>query len=268
MYRKHLRNRKADGILYKERKVRKRKNLPPQFQGGYRMIKVCIFDLDGTLTATLESIARPINRMLEHFGLAPHPVEKYKYYAGDGLEESVRRALKEAGDTDEAHVREGVPLAGGWLQEDPLYHVKPYPHIVETLTELKRRGIRLAVFSNKPHKAAVDVVKTIFGKETFAWIQGQSEEVPRKPDPAGALAIMKRLSVCPEECLYFGDTNTDMQTGRGAGIFTVGVTWGFRPRSELEQYHADRIIDSPLEILDFPELQEDREKGVNPGVNS
>jgi phosphoglycolate phosphatase len=217
------------------------------------MVKVCIFDLDGTLTDTLESIARPLNLMLEHFGLKPHPVEKYNYYAGDGLLESVRRALSAAGDTKESHVEEGTVLAGRWLQEDPLYHVKPYPHIVEVLKELKRRGIRLAVFSNKPHEAAVDVVGTIFGKELFDRVQGQTAEIPRKPDPTGALAIMKRFGVSPEECLYFGDTNTDMQTGHGAGIFTVGVTWGFRPRKELEENHADRIIDSPLEILDFPE---------------
>ena len=232
------------------------------------MIKVCIFDLDGTLTATLESIARPINRMLEHFGLQPHPVEKYKYYAGDGLEASVRRALAEAGDTDEAHVREGIPLAGGWLQENPIYHVKPYPHIVEMLEGLKKRGIRLAVFSNKPHNAAVDVVQTIFGRKMFDRIQGQAEKIPRKPDPAGAFAIMKYFGVRPEECLYFGDTNTDMLTGHGAGMFTVGVTWGFRPRSELEQYHADRIIDSPLEILEFPEIREEGKTGVRQSVGT
>ena len=166
----------------------------------------------------------------------------------------MRRAMEASGDTEEAHVQEGISLAGRLLQEDPLYHVKPYPHIVEMLTELKRRRIYLAVFSNKPHRAAVNVVETIFGQEMFDWVQGQTEGVPRKPDPAGALSIMKRFHVGPEHCLYFGDTNTDMQTGRRAGIFTVGVTWGFRPRSELAQNHADRIIDSPLEILQFPEV--------------
>ena len=89
----------------------------------------------------------------------------------------MRRALAEAGDTDEAHVREGIPLAGGWLQENPIYHVKPYPHIVEMLEGLKKRGIRLAVFSNKPHNAAVDVVQTIFGREMFDRIQGQAEKI-------------------------------------------------------------------------------------------
>ena len=123
----------------------------------------------------------------------------------------------------------------------------------EALKELKSRGIKITVFSNKPHEAAIHVVSTIFGKGFFDWIQGQTDTVPKKPDPAGALQIMSRLGVEKEECLYFGDTNTDMKTGHAAGIYTVGVAWGFRPRSELEENHADRIIDSPLEIIGLTE---------------
>ena len=217
------------------------------------MIKACIFDLDGTLTETVESIARPINRTLEFFGLEPRPVEEYNFYAGDGIDMALRRALAAAGDSDGIHMEEGIPMCREWFNEDPLYHVRPYPHMQEALKELKKRGIKITVFSNKPHEAAIHVVSTIFGKGFFDWIQGQTDTVPKKPDPAGALQIMSRLGVEKEECLYFGDTNTDMKTGHAAGIYTVGVAWGFRPRRELEENHADRIIDSPLEIIGLTE---------------
>lgn len=217
------------------------------------MIKACIFDLDGTLTDTVASIARPINRTLELFGLRPRPVEEYCYYAGDGMDMALRRALAAAGDREGIYVERGIPICRKWFQEDPLYHVKPYPHIKEMLEQLEKRGIRKAVLSNKPHEAAIPVVESIFGKGVFDRIQGQTAEIPKKPDPTGALQIIEKLGVKKEECLYFGDTNTDMETGHRAGLCTIGVTWGFRPRSELEEYGADRIIDSPLEIISLVE---------------
>jgi phosphoglycolate phosphatase len=104
------------------------------------------------------------------------------------------------------------------------------------------------VLTNKPYLQAIEVVETIFGTDTFDVIQGQEPDIPRKPDPAGAFRVMKKLDVNPEDCMYFGDTKTDMKTGHAAGLFTVGVTWGFRPRTELEEYHADRILDDPDQI--------------------
>ena len=118
------------------------------------------------------------------------------------------------------------------------------------IRRLGELGVKRAVFSNKPHPAAVQVVEAVFGQGFFDLIQGQTAEIPRKPDPTGVFRILEKLSVQPEECLYFGDTNTDMETGHRAGLYTVGVAWGFRPRSELEAYHADRIIDAPPEILE------------------
>ncbi len=214
------------------------------------MIKVCIFDLDGTLTDTVESIARGVNRALAALGYAPRPVKEYNFYAGDGIDMALKRALAAAGDREGKRLQEGIPLARKFFGEDPLYQVKPYPHIPQVIGELKELGVKNAVFSNKPHPAAVQVVEDIFGKGFFDRIQGQTAEIPKKPDPAGVFRIMEEFSVKPEECLYFGDTNTDMETGRRAGIYTVGVAWGFRPRSELEACHADRIIETQPEILD------------------
>lgn len=212
------------------------------------MIKACIFDLDGTLTRTQESIARPINMTLKYYGLPEQPVEDYNYFAGDGIKNALERALKAAGDAEATHLEEGLPMCRKWMNEDPLYHVEPFPHVIESLHALKDKGIKIAVFSNKPHESAVNVVETIFGKGLFDHVQGQTDRIPIKPDPAGVYEILKEFGVKKEECLYFGDTNTDMMTGHNAGLYTVGVTWGFRPRAELEEYKADCIIDSAADI--------------------
>ena len=221
------------------------------------MIKVCIFDLDGTLARTQESIARPVNMTLTHYGLPEQPVEAFNYFAGDGIKNALKRALIASGDTEATHLEEGLPMCRKWMQEDPCYHVEPYDHIIWALEELKKRGVKIAVFSNKPHISAVSVVETIFGKGFFDHIQGQTDQIPIKPDPTGVSEILRSFGAEKDECLYFGDTNTDMLTARNAGVTAVGVTWGFRPRSELEEYKADILIDSAKEIpqLVFPEMK-------------
>ena len=219
------------------------------------MIKVCIFDLDGTLARTQESIARPVNMTLAYYGLPEQPVEAFNYFAGDGIKNALRRALIASGDPEASHLEEGLPMCRAWMQEDPCYHVEPYDHIEWALGELRKKGVKIAVFSNKPHLSAVSVVETIFGKGTFDHIQGQTDRIPIKPDPAGVFEILKKFGIQKEECLYFGDTNTDMMTGHNAGVTTVGVSWGFRPRTELEEYKADIIIDSAEEIPGLLDIQ-------------
>ena len=215
------------------------------------MIRICVFDLDGTLARTQESIARPVNMTLEHFGLPAQPVEAFNYFAGDGIKNALKRALEAAGDTDARHLDEGLPMCRRWMAEDPAYRVEPYDHVVQSLEQLKSRGVKIAVFSNKPHESAVKVVETVFGAGYFDRILGQTDRLPIKPDPAGLLEILDEFGARPDECLYFGDTNTDMLTARTAGVTAVGVSWGFRPRSELEKYRADIILDGPAEIAEL-----------------
>ncbi len=213
------------------------------------MIKGCIFDLDGTLADTVESIARAINQALKQEGFQERLVAEYNYYAGDGMNMAVERALKTAGDEKLEHLEAAILTARACFSEEPLYHVKPYKGIVDTLEVLKQRGLKLAVLSNKPHVQAVEVVEAIFGKGYFDVIQGQEEGVPRKPDPTGAFRIAKGWDARPKECMYIGDTNTDMKTGTAAGMHKVGVTWGFRPQKELEDGGADFIVHKPAELL-------------------
>ena len=206
------------------------------------MIKICIFDLDGTLARTQASIARPVNMTLRYFGLEDRPVEAFNYYAGDGLKKSLERALIDAGDTGASHLEEGFPMCKRWMEEEP------YQNIPEALRALRDAGIRTAVLTNKVHAAAVKLLGKLFGEDAFDHIQGQVEGIPIKPDPAGVYEILDRFGFRKNECLYFGDTNTDMRTAHNAGVTAVGVTWGFRPRTELEENNADIIIDDPREI--------------------
>lgn len=213
------------------------------------MKRACIFDLDGTLLATEASIARVVNGALSSMGLAEQPVEMFRYYAGDGIAVTLKRALADAGDPELTHFEEGLPICRRLYAEDPLYEVRPYPHIEELIREMTERGLLIAVFSNKPHLQAIEVVEHFFGRGTFCQILGQSDALPKKPDPAGVHQLLCAMDLKQADCLYLGDTDTDMQTGRAAGLVTVGAAWGFRTRKELEENGADHIIDDPLELL-------------------
>jgi phosphoglycolate phosphatase len=137
------------------------------------------------------------------------------------------------------------------FEEYCMYEVKPYDGIRELLKALKEKGLHLAVNSNKPQPRTVDVVEEIFGKDTFDLLVGQCEERRRKPAPDGVNYILEQLHLDKADVLYIGDTCTDMQTGKSAGVFTVGALWGFRDRQELVENHADAIIEKPLELLQY-----------------
>lgn len=220
------------------------------------MWKACIFDLDGTLADTLESIAGIANRVLAYYGLSPQPVEAFKRFAGDGGRKLMERCLLASGGSLDC-LDEAERLYRTFFAADPLYQVEPYPGIPETLRALRERGLRMAVCSNKPHEAAVQVVEGLFGPDLFDLVQGQVPELPRKPAPDSPLLLARRMGAAPEECLYAGDTNTDMDTGRAAGMYTVGVLWGFRDRAELEAHEARRVIRRPEELLALLDETED-----------
>lgn len=214
-------------------------------------MKAVIFDLDGTLSDSILSIAYCANRALEKFDLQTFETDRYKYFVGDGAAELIRRTLvnqpTERMDMYEAVKDEYVKL----FAVDCMYEVKPYEGIVELLRELKKREIKIAVLSNKPHFNTCKVIQDLFGDDMFDVVQGQTPEINKKPSPDGVFLLSEKLGVSVEEMLYVGDTNTDMQTGKSAGAFTVGVLWGFRDRTELEENHADAIIAHPLELLNY-----------------
>lgn len=217
-------------------------------QFGEKQYQACIFDFDGTLCDSVESIAVCANHALRDLGLKEVSPADYKLLVGDGVDMLVRRLLSrnkvESGELFDRLKEKYME----YFREGCCYHVTPYPGIPELLKELKDMGAKLGVISNKPHANTVDVIHQVFQEGVFDWVQGQTEEIPRKPDPAGALYTAEKLGVEPKNCLYIGDTGTDMKTGTAAGMYTVGVLWGFRDQKELEETGAAKIIREPSAI--------------------
>ena len=215
-------------------------------------MKACIFDLDGTLTNTLESMTYSVNLTLEEMGLSKITKDQCRLFVGNGARVLIEKSLKAAGDTDASRIEEGMEIYGRIFDRNCTYHVTPYEGIPEMLKALKDKGIQLAVLSNKPDRQTVKVVKAIFGEELFDYAQGQKEGIRRKPEPDGVWYLMEQMHVSKEECLYIGDSEVDAATGRNAGLKTIGVLWGI-PGTEktLETAEVDDLIDRPDELLQF-----------------
>lgn len=217
------------------------------------MYRCCIFDLDGTLVDSVKALAYVTNLTLEKYGLGPVETDMFYQFVGDGFKKQVERALLYAGDKELVYYEDALVEYIKYFDQHCLYQVTPYEGIKELLTYLKEKQIKITVFSNKPHKQAVDTVEGIFGKGYFDMIQGEKESIPKKPNQAGALLVAQTMETEISQCLYIGDTDTDMQTGRNAGMDTVGVTWGFRDQEELEKYSPKFIVDHPREIQEIVE---------------
>jgi phosphoglycolate phosphatase len=209
-----------------------------------------IFDMDGTLLDTLEDLGSCMNRVLERAGYPTHPIEAYKYFVGNGITNLVIRALPED-DRRQATVQRlqaqmAAEYTHHWADKTDLY-----PGIGALLDELMRRKVLRAILSNKPHEFTTVMADRYFSNWNFDPVFGARDGVPSKPDPAAALETCRRWELDPQEVLYVGDTNTDMETARRGGMFALGVLWGFRTRQELEENGAQAVISRPEQMLDF-----------------
>ncbi|WP_028316343.1 HAD family hydrolase [Desulfatibacillum aliphaticivorans] len=210
--------------------------------------KAVIFDLDGTLLNTLDDLADSANRALAARGFPTYTVDEYKYFIGDGAEMLVRRALPEGAQDDDAVF--GVLDA---FKEDYSrnWNVKTriYEGVNDLLTAVDGMGVRKAILSNKPHEYTLLCVEEYFAPGTFEMVLGMRPEVPKKPDPAGAFEIVQSLSLKPEECVFLGDSSTDIHTAKNANMLAVGALWGFRTADELTQAGAQVEIRTPMELM-------------------
>lgn len=212
------------------------------------MIKLIVFDLDGTLLNSIGDLAVSSNTILKKFGYPEHDVSEYCYMVGDGIPKLIERALPES-----ARIPQVLePFEKEFLAYYALHkaeQTKPYPGIVEMLERLLEHGIMLAVASNKEHRLTEELVATYFGTDVFSCVSGKRSGVPPKPDPAVVDAIIRSAGVKKEEVIYVGDTSVDMFTARNCGVLAIGVSWGFRTRQELQESGANEIIDLPEELL-------------------
>ena len=217
--------------------------------------RCCIFDLDGTIINTIHALTYTTNLVLEQFGLGPLTEVCMKQIVGDGYLMQMKRSLEVCGDKELAHLEESLPIYQKLFREHCLYSLEPYDGMKELLDRMKEAGMKLAVLTNKPHDRGVESVEAVYGKGYFDYILGEQEGLPKKPDPAGVYRIQKALNITAGECLYMGDTNTDMRTAIHAGLDAVGAAWGFRGREELEAFHPKLVADRPLEVADFLQLR-------------
>jgi len=208
-------------------------------------VNAFIFDLDGTLVESLPGIAASLNRALDLHGLPGHSHSAVRNFIGDGAKTLVGRAL---GGVSRLDLTESVlkNFAGDYAVSWPS-GTTVYPGILELLENLGTRNIPLAVLSNKPHPFTVEIVEKLFPKNTFAAILGNRENLPHKPDPAGALGIAASLGVFPETCTLIGDSTMDLDTAKNAGMKSIAVTWGYHDRERLAA--ADRIVDNVEELF-------------------
>ena len=213
------------------------------------MYKACIFDLDGTLTDTLESLTYSVNTTLKELGLSSITREQCRAFVGEGPRALLELSLKAVGDHELVHIEKAVEIYGRIFKDSCTYEVKPYDGIVAMLNSLKERGVGLAVLSNKPHVQTNKIVAQFFKEGTFEMVEGSKPEVPRKPDPTAVWKIAEAFGATKEECVYIGDSDIDMLTGNAAGMLTVGVTWGFRSREVLMKHGANYLIDQAEELL-------------------
>ncbi len=207
-----------------------------------------IFDLDGTLLDTIGDLAAACNEMLARRQLPQHTYADYCGFVGNGILRLVERALPEALRTPE-YVAAARADFVAWYTDHIDLRTKPYAGIPELLDELHRRGVRLAVASNKFQAGTEKLVRRFFPDLPFAAILGQRAGVPLKPDPAVVEEILSLTAVPRSRVLYVGDSGIDMQTARAAGVRSAGVTWGFRSREELIQAGADCLIDRAADLL-------------------
>lgn len=211
------------------------------------MKKLVIFDLDGTLLNTIADLAHSTNHALSCLGYPTHEVAAYNFMVGNGINKLFERALPEGEKTEENVLR----VRKEFLAHYDVHNAddsSPYPGTSALLHQLQAAGIQLAVASNKYQSATEKLVAHYFPEIRFTAVLGQREGINVKPDPTIVHDILKAAQVEKEDVLYVGDSGVDMQTAANAGVTACGVTWGFRPRTELETGHPAYIVDTAEEI--------------------
>lgn len=214
------------------------------------MIKIAVFDLDGTLVDSLTDLALNVNKGLKKAGLPVHPVESYKRFVGNGRETLIKRAMGDfADDAEKAKtVRETFDAEYKIHCND---NTAAYPGCDKMLAQLSAAGIKTAVLSNKPDEFVDRILKKLYPDHSFTEAWGQKPEYKCKPDKEALHAMLSIYSIARDECVYIGDSDVDVFTAQNAGVKLVGVSWGFRGKAELISAGAPFVADTAAELTDY-----------------
>lgn len=214
------------------------------------MIKAAIFDLDGTLSDTMDDLRTAMNGMLRELGFAERSREELLTFINRGARYFVGRSLPDGSvkDFNDPLVDRALVIYGEHYAKCCLDKTHPFDGVPEAVDELKRRGVKVAVLSNKQDEFVKKTVQKLY-PDVFDAVHGQLD-LPEKPDPAPALAVAKELGVAPEECAFIGDSDIDIKTGINSGMLPIGVSWGYRDEECLRSAGAKIIVHSPAELAD------------------
>ncbi len=217
------------------------------------MVKLVIFDLDGTLVNSVEDLADSVNRALVENGYSTHPIDDYYHFVGDGTKKLIERALpKGTSAFENERIHE---IFSKYYEEGCLNKTAPYEGICDTLDKLNDMGIVCAVASNKPDVFSHHIIESLFKKEDFAFVCGKLEGTKAKPAPDIIFKILSLLDIPSENAIIAGDSDVDVLTAHNAGIKCIGCEWGFRGREELENAGADFIAKTPYDIVDICKIK-------------
>ncbi len=207
-----------------------------------------IFDLDGTLLDTLDDLADAMNRVLSGMGYSTHPVDAYRYFVGEGIHKLAFRVLPES-NRDESTVGDVVEAMRRDYGKHWAEKTRPYEGVMSMLKQFEEWNVPTAILSNKPEEFTVEVVDRLLANRRFSVVRGARENQPLKPNPVSALEVAKEMAIEPGRLVFVGDTATDMRTASAAGMYGVGVLWGFRQADELVSNGARLVIEKPSDLL-------------------
>ena len=215
------------------------------------IFKAVIFDLDGTLLDSLQDLAETLNTVLSSHDLPVHELDEYRLLVGYGMQELVRKAVPEKLNSDKALIDTLLGEMKEKYSRTWKNNTRPYPGIAELLDWLAKTGLKRGILSNKPDEFTKLCVETLLSSWQFDLVMGHHEGIRHKPDPEGALLIAAEFGCSPEEILYIGDSSVDMQTAKAAGMFPLGVLWGFRSEEELRNHGAGTLAKVPDDIRKY-----------------
>ena len=210
--------------------------------------KAVIFDLDGTLLDTLEDLHDTLNSVLLRHHYPVHTLDECRFLVGHGMRELVRKALPKEAGTEEIIDRLLKDLMVDYADKWNL-HSRPYAGIAELLDALVSHGIKIAILSNKADHFTKLCAEELLKEWKFEVVMGHHSAIRHKPDPEGALLVAQMVGEKPADILYVGDSGIDMLTASRAGMYPLGVLWGFRPKSELLEFGAKSLVHHPEEII-------------------
>lgn len=214
----------------------------------HKSLRGVVFDLDGTLIDSLEDIADNVNFCLAKHGYPTHSYNDYRQFIGDGVQTLVSRVAP--GLTQEQYAALFASVKERY-RDCCVVKTALYPGIRELLIELRRRGLKLAILTNKPHEITLGTLQIVADVSWFDFIVGARSDLPRKPDPAGLKLVCKEIGLQTQEVAMVGDSAADMLTGKAAGSLTVGVLWGLRDEAEIRGAGAQHVIRQPAELLNL-----------------